>query len=217
MPKIAADSVAEHIQQQEAAVVRAAATLFAERGVASVSMGDIAAEVGLARNSLYRYFPDKDHIFAAWFRAELEPLQTRSEEITADPAPSTERLERWLTLHLDYMVAPEHQAMMTAVSENASLHDAVLSDVGAGHRELYRTLAVIVDDLLDERGEARDLRIVTMLIAGMIRSAAELVIAGADHLDVAAELRRAALSTCNPDRSDRRTSGGADRSEARSE
>lgn len=194
MPKIAADSVAEHVQRQEAAVVRAAATLFAERGVSSVSLGDIAAEVGLARNSLYRYFPDKYHIFAAWFRAELEPLQARSEEIAADDAPAGDRLARWVTLHLDYMVAPEHQAMMAAVSENVALNEVVLSDVGAGHRELYRTLSVIVSDLVELRGERRDLRVVTMLIAGMIRSAAELVIGGADHDEVAVELRRVSLA-----------------------
>jgi AcrR family transcriptional regulator len=194
MPKIAAGTVAEHVQQQEAAVIRAAATLFAERGVGAVSLGDIAAEVGLARNSLYRYFPDKDHIFAAWFRAELEPLRVRSEEIAGSTAPAEERLADWLTLHLDYMVAPEHQAMMTAVAESAALNETVLAEVGAGHDELYRTLGIVVDELIMASGEERDRRVVTMLIAGMIRSAAQLVIAGADQRTVAAELRHVAVA-----------------------
>ena len=157
-------------------------------------MGDIAAEVGLARNSLYRYFPGKDHIFAAWFRAELGPLQLRSEEIAADPAPPTERLERWVTLHLDYMVAPEHQAMMAAVAERPELNDSLLTEVGAGHEELYRTLGVVVDELATASGERRDRRVVTMLIAGMIRSAAQLIVAGADRRTVERELRRVALA-----------------------
>jgi AcrR family transcriptional regulator len=196
MPRIAADTVAEHVQQQESAVVRAAAQLFAERGVNDVSLGDIAAQVGLARNSLYRYFPDKAHIFAAWFRAELEPLQERSEAIAGAGGPPSERLDRWLMLHLDYLVAPEHQAMMAAVTESASLAEVVRDQVGEGHRDLYATLATIVDELGPGEGAfaPRDVRVVTMLIAGLLRSAADLVIGGADHDTVAAELRRVARS-----------------------
>ena len=197
MPRIAADTVAEHVQQQEAAVVRAAAQLFAERGVNDVSLGDIAAEVGLARNSLYRYFPDKAHIFAAWFRTELEPLQQLSEAIATGGGPASERLDRWLMLHLDYLVAPEHQAMMAAVTESASLAEVVRDQVGEGHRDLYATLATIVGELApaeDGAGPPHDVRVVTMLIAGLLRSAADLVISGADHGTVAAELRRVSRS-----------------------
>lgn len=195
MPRIAADTVAEHVQQQESAVVRAAAQLFAERGVNDVSLGDIAAQVGLARNSLYRYFPDKAHIFAAWFRAELEPLQQLSESIAGGGGPASDRLDRWLMLHLDYLVAPEHQAMMAAVTESASLAEVVREQVGDGHRDLYATLAAIVDELRpadDDVAPPHDVRVATMLIAGLLRSAADLVIGGADHDMVAAELRRVA-------------------------
>ena len=45
-----------------------------------MSMGEIAAEVGLARNSLYRYFPDKAHILLEWFRDELPRQAARSAE-----------------------------------------------------------------------------------------------------------------------------------------
>lgn len=194
MPRIAADTVAEHVQQQELAVVRAAAELFAERGVNAVSLGDIAAQVGLARNSLYRYFPDKAHIFAAWFRTELEPLQQLSEAIALGDGAPSERLDAWLTLHLDYLVAPEHQAMMAAVTESASLAEVVRTQVGEGHRDLYATLATIVGELGPGEAAApsRDVRVITMLIAGLLRSAADLVIGGADHDTVAAELRRVA-------------------------
>src|SRR5690606_10118161 len=76
VPRISAESVAAHVARQEAAVLDAAVRLFSERGYSEVTIGDIAAEVGLARNSLYRYFPDKDHILLAWFRREL-PGQVR--------------------------------------------------------------------------------------------------------------------------------------------
>src|SRR6478736_2506991 len=96
MPRIAADSVQEHVARQEAAVIEAAIRLFNERGVRDVTLGDIAKEVGLARNSLYRYFPDKAHILAAWFRTTIAPLVAESNEIANEDAPVADRLERWV-------------------------------------------------------------------------------------------------------------------------
>lgn len=178
MPRIAAETVAEHVAQQEAAVVAAAATLFSERGVSRVGMADIAAAVGLKRNSLYRYFPDKGHLLAAWFRTELAPLQEQSDAIAAADAPADERLRRWLELQLDYLTAPEHQAMTDAFAESASLSDEVRDDIGRGHRELYATLGSI---LADASGSQDTTSIDTLLVAGGLRSAAELVIGGAER------------------------------------
>ncbi len=189
MPKITADTVAEHIEQQEAAVIAAASRLFAERGVSQVSLATIAAEVGLARNSLYRYFPDKGHILAAWFRTELAPLQEASDEIVARSVPASDRLDAWLRLHLGYLTAPEHQAMVTAASEMSSLTDQAHADIAAGHRHLYATLGTIVDELVTASDPTRDSFVITMLITGLLRSAADLVVVnGADRSVVTDEL-----------------------------
>jgi AcrR family transcriptional regulator len=195
MPRIAADTVAEHVAQQEAAVVAAAARLFGERGVARVSMADIAAEVGLKRNSLYRYFPDKGHLLAAWFRVELAPLQEQSEAIVAADEPAEQRLQRWIELQLDYLTAPEHQAMTDAFAESAGLADEVRDDIGRGHRELYATLGAILSDV---RGSQDTTAVDTLLVAGALRSAAELVIAGTDRSLVLGRLCRLAIALTGP-------------------
>ncbi|MEZ5136913.1 MAG: helix-turn-helix domain-containing protein [Acidimicrobiales bacterium] len=69
-PRITAPTIAEHAACQETAILDAAADLFAERGVVGTEMADIAEAVGIARSSLYRYFPDKDHILLAWFERD---------------------------------------------------------------------------------------------------------------------------------------------------
>jgi AcrR family transcriptional regulator len=189
MPRIAADTVAEHVAQQEAAVVDAAARLFGERGVARVSLADIAAEVGLKRNSLYRYFPDKGHLLAAWFRVELAPLQEQSVAIAESDEPASARLHRWLELQLDYLTAPEHQAMTDAFAESASLSEDVRADIGRGHHELYATLGTILEDgVAGAAPRSATVVVDTMLVAGALRSAAELVIAGSDRALVMARL-----------------------------
>jgi AcrR family transcriptional regulator len=202
MPRISAASVAAHVAQQEDAVVRAAGRLFSERGVDAVSLGDIAAEVGLARNSLYRYFPDKEHLFAVWVRREIAPLRDASDEIAGRDEPALERLDAWLTLQLDYLAAPEHQAMARATGEVGALPPDVADDVEEGHRALNSALERIVSDALTPvgaargrsrgRAGARDPRVLAALIAGALRSAATLVAHGATRKTVLSELVRAA-------------------------
>lgn len=190
MPKIAADSVHEHVERQEAAVIGAAIKLFNERGVRDVSLADIAGEVGLARNSLYRYFPDKAHILVAWFRVTIAPLVELSNVIAASDRPPIERLTGWVDAQFDYLTAPDHAAMLIASSEMSALPDDVRAELGAGHRELYGSLAQILSDAFADQPD-RNLDIMTMLIAAVTRSAAEQARSGTDIDAARAELRRA--------------------------
>lgn len=192
MPRITGPSIAEHVAAQEAAVVDAARRLFAERGVAAVSLGDIAAEVGLGRTSLYRYFPTKAHILQRWFDLEMEPLIARSREVVAGPGSAGERLRAWLDVQLDFVTDASHVGLMEASAAVGELPPEVLADFGARHRDLYGTL----DGILREGGartvEQRRTR--SFLVAGLLRSAAELVSAGSGASGVRRELHRAAAA-----------------------
>jgi len=188
MPKIAAGSVHEHVARQEAAVVEAAVRLFNERGVRDVGLADIAKEVGLARNSLYRYFPDKAHILAAWFRITVAPLIELSKVIAAADEPAAARLIRWVDAQFDYLTNPDHAAMLMASNEMTDLPDDVRAELGSGHRELYASLAVILGEALGDRPD-RQLDVLTLLIAAVVRGAAEQVRAGAVADVVRRELR----------------------------
>lgn len=203
MPRITADTVVEHVAQQEAAVIAAAARLISERGIAEVSLADIAAEVGLARNSLYRYFPDKYHIVAAWFRAELAPLQDASNAVAADLGSSApERVRRWLGIQFEYLATPAHRSLIDTVGGLTNLGAEITDDLAHGHRVLYGSLSTIIEDLwaADPSGnpDDRDVRVVTMLVAGLVRSAADVVLGGSDRDAVEGELYRSALAliTC---------------------
>jgi AcrR family transcriptional regulator len=185
--------VAEHVAAQEAAVVDAAASLFARRGASSVTMADIAAEVGLARNSLYRYFPDKSHILATWFRRELEPLAERSNEIARGDDAALAKLHGWIDLQLDYLRAPEHRQMIEVMTELATLEDPVRSAVADGHEALYASVTGIIEAVLaaEDTAPGRDSGVLTSLVAGLLRSAMNLDDSGADPEMVRLEVHRA--------------------------
>lgn len=197
MPRIKAANIAEHVRQQEAAILGAAAELFAERGVAAVDLGDIAEAVGLARSSLYRYFPDKDHILLRWFERELEPVVAASAAIAADDAPPAQRLARWIDFQLDYVADPAHQVAPRLSREVGALDPTVARQIGEGHARLYATLGRVVAERLAEqrpgRGHARrDPVLVTKLVGGIVQAGAQAVIDGGDPKAVRAEVQRAA-------------------------
>lgn len=173
-------------------MIAAARRLFDARGFQQVSLKDIADEVGLSRTSLYRYFPTKAHLVQGWFEAAMVPLIENSEKAVAAQGAAGVRLDRWLEVQLDFVLADEHAALVSVSSESEDFPDDVRDHIGARHRELYATLAPI---LMPPAGNDPALvRIRTMLIAGLVRSAADLVRAGAARPQVAGELTRSARS-----------------------
>jgi AcrR family transcriptional regulator len=183
VPRINADSVAEHVAQQEAAVFDAAMRLFIERGYADVTLADIAAEVGLARNSLYRYFPDKAHILVRWLRRELPIRAQRSREVLSGDAPPTERVRRWALDQLDYARRPEHRLIAALPDAARHLDDATRRELADSHRLLLEPL----DDVLAEAGiaDAAERAGTVALIGGLVLTAA----AREEHADPDPALR----------------------------
>lgn len=78
-------------RQREAAILEAARTLGARRGIRQVTLTDIAAEVGMHKSALLRYFETREEIFlrltAEGWREWTPDLARRIRELT-DPAPA---------------------------------------------------------------------------------------------------------------------------------
>ncbi|MEV0717112.1 helix-turn-helix domain-containing protein [Asanoa sp. NPDC050611] len=114
-PKERADAA-----RNRAAVLEAAARLFAEHGVAAVSMDQIAAAAGVGKGTLFRRFGDKAGLGVALLDARERELQ---EAILHGPpplgpgAPPAERLAAFLDAYLDYLL--EHLDL-GRMSETAS-------------------------------------------------------------------------------------------------
>ncbi|MCB1247981.1 MAG: TetR/AcrR family transcriptional regulator [Acidimicrobiales bacterium] len=195
MPRITAPTIAEHVARQETAILDAAADLFAERGVVGTEMADIAEAVGIARSSLYRYFPDKDHILLAWFERELDPVIEHCRAIVSGPGDVHRRLRRWLDFQLDFLSAPEHQLAPRVAREVGAVSPEVQRELGAGHARLYRTLSQLVVEVLeasdDPADRRRDAMLLTSMIGGLVQAAGQAVLDGTSTATAKRELRRA--------------------------
>ena len=188
MPKIRAASVAEHVEQQRAAVSEAALRLFVERGYHAVSLGDIAAEVGLARSSLYRYVPDKAHLLVDWFRRELPAEAARAAEVLDGPGPPVARIQAWAKAQLAYARTPEHVLVATLAEVAPQLDDDARAELAGAHAALFGPLLAVVE----EAGlVGADARAAVALLGGLVIAAGRHEGEGGDPDAVEARLAAA--------------------------
>jgi AcrR family transcriptional regulator len=182
-PKERADAA-----RNRAAVLEAAARLFAEHGVEAVSLDQVAAAAGVGKGTVFRRFGDKSGLATALLDARERALQ---EGILSGPpplgpgAPAEERAAAFIDAYLDYLLP--HLALVR-MSETAApgaryrigsyrfwhRHLAILLGGTAdpdhtAHALLAGLAAEHVAALLPEVGEER-------IRAGLIRLARRLVL-----------------------------------------
>ena len=89
MPKLWTETIEEHRRAVRDAALDTTAALVAERGLASVTMSQIAAATGIGRATLYKYFPDVEAILAAWHQRQVarhvEQLATVRDQASGGP------------------------------------------------------------------------------------------------------------------------------------
>ncbi len=171
MPRITAASIAEHVAAQEAAVLGAAVRLFSEHGYENVTIADIASEVGLARSSLYRYFPSKAHILLAWTDRELPRHVAESRALLQGPGPPEQRIVAWVHHELDAAADPTHALLREATERADDLDEETRSSIAASHRSLVEPLAAT----LREAGLPRaEVDVTSELIGSLVAAAARL-------------------------------------------
>ena len=169
MPRITGANIEEHVRAQEAAILDAAALLFVRQGYGATTLGDIADSVGLARNSLYRYFPDKEHILLRWFARETGPLAARSVAVLDADRPPLERIEEWVDLQLDYVADPAHALGAQLMQEAEALSPSARRQIDDGHRRLYELLGRVVVEVTRRPAESA---FTTSLVTAMVAEAA---------------------------------------------
>ena len=71
MPKLWTETIEAHRREVHEAILDTTAALAAKHGLRSVTMSQIAEQVGIGRATLYKYFPDVEAILATWHERQL--------------------------------------------------------------------------------------------------------------------------------------------------
>jgi len=100
-------SQAERSESTRAALLTAARGLFAERGYAGVSTGDVVIAAGVTRGALYHHYRDKRDLFRAVFEQVEADLVARLAAAAGDAADARTAIDRGTTAFLDACLEPE--------------------------------------------------------------------------------------------------------------
>jgi len=103
-------------------IAAAALDLFAARGFDEVSVDDVAAAAGIARRTLFRYYPSKNAIPWGDFDAHLAHLRDLLDAVPGD-APVGAALRSTLLAFnsFDEAEVPRHRTRMRVILETAAL------------------------------------------------------------------------------------------------
>ena len=149
MPKLWTETVMTHRRAVRDTTLATAAALVAKHGLRSVTMSQIAAEAGIGRATLYKYFPDVESILAAWHERQVSAHLEQLGALAHHGGGARERLETVLSTY----ALMQHELRVAHATELAAhLH------AGTHVTRARRRLRDFLRDLLAEGAKAGDLR-----------------------------------------------------------
>ena len=101
MPRIDAPTVAEHNAMRRRQVVDAAALVLSEVGAAAFTPAAVAKQAGLARSSMYQYYPSTDALLGAAVAEMLERSRDRMIAAVAAADTPAERVTAYVREAID--------------------------------------------------------------------------------------------------------------------
>jgi len=125
---------------RENLIIDAARTVFGTKTYDKVSMSEIAKEAGIAKSSIYTYFPNQEALFVeASFRDTERFIASLAKRLEQEKRHS---IELFINYFLDYYT--EHEAHWRMIT-----HFALHGNIGKASAQKLNRLSVEVMDLLE--------------------------------------------------------------------
>lgn len=179
MPRIQAESVAEHKAIIRRRLLDASMTLFSELGYEATTFGDLAAEADVGRTTIYEYFSDKEDLLASLVEEELP--QTIGEMLERLPEGSgTDRLVALARAMVEF-IALDPTLGLLLHREVPKLNQEARVRVERAHLELIHEFVSLIRGGV-ARGELRELPLDVLgrLVQDIIMSGAKVLIDAED-------------------------------------
>ena len=180
MPRIRAESIEAHKQLTRREILEATRSLLAEVGSADISLGEVAAQVGIGRTTLYEYFRDKDDLIASLVEETLPDVVAELLAAVPEDLPPAQRLARLAGATLEFLVTDGVLGLILH-RELPRLSAHAQDRIRLAHSDLGREMGAIYSAGV-ESGAFRRLPpdLAARLIHDVIMSAARAVIAAPD-------------------------------------
>ncbi|WP_052699676.1 TetR/AcrR family transcriptional regulator [Martelella endophytica] len=128
-------------------ILVAAQAEFLESGLRGATMQSIARRAGVAKPTLYAYFPDKEAVFQATLRNIMSRMVTEAEAILSGPGSAVDRAAEALAGKYVYV-----RGMLAHSPHAQELLDGTKSVGGELHGEVSALLSARIATLLVDEG-----------------------------------------------------------------
>jgi AcrR family transcriptional regulator len=131
-------------------ILRAAARVFAERGIREAKVGDIARAAGLSHGLIYHYFASKDALLEAIVEEKLEQIRALVTDVYADQSASVlGRIERSFETWMAHVSSePELALVITQAVVNRALPDALRDRLVSSFRGAFQLTCEMIATML---------------------------------------------------------------------
>lgn len=137
--------------ERRAQLLRAARTIFIERGYLSARVEDIASRAGLSKGALYFYFASKREIFDELVEEELAVTRSFLAEAERDERPAAIKLIDLGRKYLDYFAGLKTPPrFFLLISELAIRDEEVRKQVNAVHEEFVAATERVLKQGMEE-------------------------------------------------------------------
>lgn len=187
MPRINAATVAEHHAQQRLALVRAARELLEGGDAEAVTFTSVARATGLARNSLYKYFPGRPELLAAVVEDAMPRWTDAIRAGMSAAGTPEEKIAAYVSSQLELVRGGEHRIAqaLTGVQDAVVVRESAVR----AHRELLTPLIGALTELGEE-----DPRRTALLLQGIVNAATTAIENGDDPEAVTDQAVRMAVT-----------------------
>lgn len=187
MPKPRNTTTETHRRGERHSILSNTACLVAKRGIASVTMSQIAEITGIGRATLYKYFTDVDSILAAWQRQQIAAHLEQLGDVRKRANTPNERLEAVLDTyaqivyehvryggelasvrHRDEHVARAREQLLSLVEDSireAASTGNIRTDIAPGELAAYCLHALGAAAQLPSKAAVR--RLVVVVLTGL--------------------------------------------------
>ena len=121
MPKNSAAPARNVVIDKREAILRAATTVFAEKGFFNAKVADIAKAAGVADGTVYLYFKNKDDVLHSVFDRAMDEFIAEGRRELAVLDRAEDKLRRIAELHLDRLSADRDLAIVFQVELRGSI------------------------------------------------------------------------------------------------
>lgn len=113
-----------------------------------MSMEAVAKQAGVGVGTLYRHFPNREHLFDAVYRREMQQLSGLADQLKSEATP-VEALRRWLRFVVEFVATKKGMSAALELAAHSSLEH---------HTRTFDRLTKALSTLLDRAVRSDEVR-----------------------------------------------------------